>query len=332
MPAVDLSLFKDRSFLSGTLIGAVMFAMLMAVMFLLPLFMQELLGFTATQSGLALMPRSLAMMVVMPIVGPPLQQGLAAARRRLRRRAVRVHARCMMSHYTLDDQRQRGDRGDRDLQGVGFACLFIPLTTVALARIPRHRLADATGLNSLLRQIGGSIGPGGLRHAARRASPPARAARLAAHLVAGRPEVAQRLGADAGGAHGTAASTRGRRAAAARRILAGAVARQASVLAFEKLFLLGRHRVPVRASAALLLKARPETTRQPQSSTEKDDGNDHRPIETAAKPHRVRTRDPAAARAGRRRRAARRRSRRPFLILGGDRRRGVLIGFGGYRC
>ena len=60
MPAVDLSLFKDVVFLSGTLIGAVMFAMLMSVTFLLPLFMQLLLGFSATQSGLALMPRSLA--------------------------------------------------------------------------------------------------------------------------------------------------------------------------------------------------------------------------------------------------------------------------------
>jgi len=44
------------------------------------------------------------------------------------------------------------------IQGVAFSCLFIPLTTLALSSIPRHRLADATGLNSLLRQVGGSIG------------------------------------------------------------------------------------------------------------------------------------------------------------------------------
>src|SRR5205807_8160463 len=69
VPAVDIALFRDVVFLSGTLIGAVMFAMLMAVTFLLPLYMQLLLGFSATQSGLALMPRSLTMLVVMPIVG-----------------------------------------------------------------------------------------------------------------------------------------------------------------------------------------------------------------------------------------------------------------------
>ena len=69
MPAVNIRLFKDPVFLSGTLIGALMFALLMATMFLLPLFMQKLLGFTATEPGFALMPRVLVMMVAAPIVG-----------------------------------------------------------------------------------------------------------------------------------------------------------------------------------------------------------------------------------------------------------------------
>src|SRR5262249_19879743 len=69
VPAVDLSLFKNGVFLSGTLVGAVMFAMLLSITFLLPVFMEELLGFTAMESGLALMPRSLVMMVAMPIIG-----------------------------------------------------------------------------------------------------------------------------------------------------------------------------------------------------------------------------------------------------------------------
>src|SRR5439155_13967084 len=68
-PVVNMSLFKDAVFTSGTLIGAVMFAMLISLTFLLPVFMQELLGFTAVQSGVALMPRALTMMVAMPIIG-----------------------------------------------------------------------------------------------------------------------------------------------------------------------------------------------------------------------------------------------------------------------
>ena len=44
------------------------------------------------------------------------------------------------------------------ITGFGFACLFVPLTTAALSYIPRANMTDATGLNSLMRQIGGSIG------------------------------------------------------------------------------------------------------------------------------------------------------------------------------
>jgi DHA2 family multidrug resistance protein len=69
VPAVDIMLFKDSVFTAGTVVGGVMFALLMSVTFLLPVFLQEVLGYTATQSGLALMPRALIMMVVTPIVG-----------------------------------------------------------------------------------------------------------------------------------------------------------------------------------------------------------------------------------------------------------------------
>src|SRR5205807_2875823 len=101
MPVVNLRLFKEPVFLSGTLIGALMFAMLMANMFLLPVFMQELLGFTATQSGIALMPRVLVMMMVTPIVGrlynrvsPRLVVGIGVI-------AFSIGA-YMQSHYTLE--------------------------------------------------------------------------------------------------------------------------------------------------------------------------------------------------------------------------------------
>ena len=56
-PAVDLRLFGDRTFLAGTAIGGIQFAMLMASMFMLPVFMQELQGMTAMQAGIALRPQ-----------------------------------------------------------------------------------------------------------------------------------------------------------------------------------------------------------------------------------------------------------------------------------
>jgi DHA2 family multidrug resistance protein len=156
MPAADFSLFRDVVFLSGTLVGAVMFAMLMAVTFLLPLFMQTMLGFSATQSGLAMMPRSLVMMVAMPIVGRLYN---VVSPRLIIAFGILLFgwSAWLMGHYTLNTS-AHGVVNVLVIQGVAFSCLFIPLTTLALSSIPRFRLADATGLNSLLRQVGGSIG------------------------------------------------------------------------------------------------------------------------------------------------------------------------------
>jgi DHA2 family multidrug resistance protein len=234
VPAVNISLFKDSVFLSGTLIGAVMFAMLMSITFLLPVFMQELLGFTAVQSGIALMPRSLVMMVAMPIVGRIYN---AVSPRITVAFGVMLFAvsAYLMSHYTLDTS-QSDIMAVLVLQGVAFACLFIPLTTVALASIPRHKLADATGLNSLLRQIGGSLGLAVFASLIPRFTAAAMSS-VGAHVTLTRPEVNARIAAMT---HGLQARGMDHQAASrtADAVMGGLVARQAGVLMFEKLFLL----------------------------------------------------------------------------------------------
>jgi len=197
-------------------------------------FMQEMLGFTAVQTGMALMPRALTMMLMMPIVGrlynkvsPRMTVAFGVL--------VFVLTAYIMSHYTLQTT-------TRDvmlvlvLQGIAFSCLFIPLTTVALTNIPRHNLADATGLNSLLRQIGGSIGLAVFASLIPRFDQAARSG-LVSHLSATRPEVVARLGRISGVLQSRGYSLDDARQAA-ERVLSGLVQRQAAVLSFEKLFLL----------------------------------------------------------------------------------------------
>src|SRR5262249_28509319 len=138
------------------IVGAVMFSMLMGITFLLPVFMQELLGFSAMQSGIALMPRSLMMMVATPIVGRLYNKVSPRAFVAFGVVLFAVSA-WQMSHYTLQTSTSN-ILSTLILQGIAFSCLWVPLTTVALSSIPRHKLSDATGSNSLLRQIGGSMG------------------------------------------------------------------------------------------------------------------------------------------------------------------------------
>jgi len=155
-PAVNLSILRDRSFTSATMIGGVLGMGLYGSLFLLPLFLQSLLGYTATVSGVALMPRSLAMAVIMPLggriynrVGPKMLVGSGLV----------VSA---FSFWEL--AKLTADTGFWDIfwpqlwQGVGFGLIFVALTTAALATIPRPQMTQAAGLYNVVRQVFGSVG------------------------------------------------------------------------------------------------------------------------------------------------------------------------------
>lgn len=233
-PVVNLRLFRDRTYTAATLIAGVMFGMLMGSMFLLPVFTQEMMRFDATQSGLVLMPRTLAMMLLVPFVGriynrvpPAIVVGVGVL--------LFALGSYQLSHITLQSS-------SKDIvmplivTGFGFACLFVPLTTAALTSIPRPQLTDAAGLNSFVRQIGGSFGltlfATMLSRYTTRAS-----ASVSWHVTDLRPEVATRMTMMA---HGLAARGMGpvEAKAAALKAMAGSVVGQGAVLAFEKTFLL----------------------------------------------------------------------------------------------
>lgn len=255
VPAVDLSLFKDKVFLFGTLVGSVMFAMLMSVTFLLPVFMQELLHFTATQSGVALMPRTLVMMVCIPIVGrlynkiqPRVSVFLGLI--------VLAIAVFMMSKLTLMTT-AAGVVTALIVQGLGFSLMMVPLSTIALSSIPRVKMTDATGLNSLFRQIGGSIGLAVFANMLGNSAVHARAA-LAAHVTEVNPDVLGRLQMVQGGmiSRGMDAFTAHAMSIA---MMAGTVAQQAMVLAFQHVFTVGAIALLCILPLAYFLKEDPDS-------------------------------------------------------------------------
>jgi DHA2 family multidrug resistance protein len=259
--AFVLRLFKDRTFATGTLAAAGMFGVMMSGMFLLPLFMQEMLGFTATQSGLALMPRTLAMMACMPIAGiiyrrahPGLMAGVGVV--------IAAAGQFMLSTLTLQSS-SSAIMSSLVLQGLGMSLMMVPLQTVALANIPRNRMSDATGLSSLMRQIGGSLGVAAFATLLSRNGVIA-AAGVRAHLTMDRPEVAARVmstegglvarGVDAASAHSTALMQ-----------LMGTVARQGMVIAFDHIFTIGAICFIAILPMAILLR-RPEAEKDTRGS------------------------------------------------------------------
>jgi DHA2 family multidrug resistance protein len=155
-PIIDLHLFRDRTFgISNLLMFMLGFALLGSTL-LLPLFSQTLLGYTAQQAGLALMPGGFAIILLLPLVGFLLSRytprwllmfGLI----------VLSYSLFHMTKFDLDiDFRTVAEA--RVLQAVGMAFLFVPINTAAYAFLPRDKNNAASGLMNLARNIGGSVG------------------------------------------------------------------------------------------------------------------------------------------------------------------------------
>ena len=155
-PAVNLRILKDINFSSGTFLGGILGMALMGSLFLLPLLLQQLLDYPAFNSGLALVPRSIAMAFAMPLggrlynrFGPRLLIGVG----------LFVNA---VSFYQFS--RLSLDVGYWDIfipqfiQGIGFGLIFVSLSTAALSTIEKSLMTAATGLYNVVRQVFGSVG------------------------------------------------------------------------------------------------------------------------------------------------------------------------------
>lgn len=155
-PAVDLRILKDVNFASGSLIGGFLGMGLMGSLFLLPMFLQQLLGYPALDSGFIQMPRSIAMAIAMPL-GGKLYNRLGP--RILIGTGLIITA---VSFYQLS--RLSLNMGYFDvffpqlLQGAGFGMIFVALSTAALSTVERSSLTAAAGLYNVVRQVFGSIG------------------------------------------------------------------------------------------------------------------------------------------------------------------------------
>ncbi len=233
-PAVDLRLFRNIPFASATFLGGVLGMGLYGALFLLPLFLQELLGYPAMKSGLALMPRSLAMAVVMPIAGRMYN--------RVGPRAL-VGAGLVVSAFSFWDLAHlTADTGIWDIllpqvwQGIGFSLLFVALSTAALSTIAKPKMTAASGLYNVVRQVMGSVGIAAAATELERSQSTYHDV-LAAHVTAYDAATQSWLHAVTAGMMraGADAVTATRRAL---EILNGEVERQAAVLAYNHVLLL----------------------------------------------------------------------------------------------
>ncbi len=156
-PVVNFKILRHRSFTVGMFTSFILGFGLYGSVFVFPIFCQNLLGFSPQQTGEILFPGGLVTIVMMPFIGMMLKKGIPGQYMATIGMFLFFVFSMMLSRSTL-----ASGTGDffwpMVIRGVGMALLFVPLTTLAIQDLKGPEMGQGTGLNNMMRQLGGSFG------------------------------------------------------------------------------------------------------------------------------------------------------------------------------
>ncbi|MFO0555536.1 MAG: DHA2 family efflux MFS transporter permease subunit [Polyangiaceae bacterium] len=232
-PVVHLRVLRYRSLWAGSILSVAVGISLYGALFSVPIFAQQILGFTSQQTGMLLLPGALTSAFAMPIAAK-LNQRVGDPR------ATLVFGGLVLITALFMFSRLNPQTSSSELQlplivrALGTVFMFLPLQLAALAPVPKKDVGAATGLFNLTRQLGGSIGVAILTTMLEKRTAFHHAV-LSEHLVSSDPRTIERVtlytraliakGMDANAAH-----------SAALKLLDGSVRAQAAVISFGDTF------------------------------------------------------------------------------------------------
>ncbi len=258
-PIVDLRLYKDRNFAACSMLMFVIYATIYGTTVLLPLLVQTLMNYSATEAGLILSPGGIATLMVMPLAGWLMARGVDARWLIMFALLAVSGALYWMSGVTLDVS-----PGYliwlRILQTFALGFFFVPLQSAAYLYLPREKINSATGLVSMLRNEGASLGVAVLTtllaqrsqfHQMRLGSHVTALSHATEEMLGQATQLAQHAGADPGLAHQQGLS-----------ILYDTLQRQAMVLAYLDAFMV--FSIMALATVPLVFLMRRSVTKAPR--------------------------------------------------------------------
>ena len=155
-PVVDLTLFKKRNFWAGVVAISVGYGLFFGNVVLLPLWLQQYMGYTATQAGMVLAPVGVMALLLSPVVGKTLGK---VDPRHYAAFSFVVFTLVLWMRSQFNTQADFGTILIPTLiQGVAMAFFFIPLMTITLSGLSHDKIPAASGLSNFVRITAGSFG------------------------------------------------------------------------------------------------------------------------------------------------------------------------------
>lgn len=157
-PIVNFRILRHGTFSIGMFTSFILGLGLYGSVFVFPILCQNILGFTAEQTGLILLPGGIATILMMPWIGMMLKKGIPAQFLSTGGFII-FFLFCLMMVWNTTAVSGTGDFfWPLIVRGVGMAMLFVPITTLAVQDLRGKEIGQGTGLNNMARQLGGSFG------------------------------------------------------------------------------------------------------------------------------------------------------------------------------
>ena len=155
-PIVDLRVLKNRNFAVGSTMILLLGALLYGTTAILPLFMQNLLHYTAVDAGIAMSPRGIGAFVMTILVGRLI--GKISNRVLIGAGFLLLSYSCLMLGRIDLQIGMHSIIVPIVISGIAISLIFVPLTTTTMGTLSQEQIGNATGIFNLMRNVGGSIG------------------------------------------------------------------------------------------------------------------------------------------------------------------------------
>ena len=157
-PVVNLRALKNGNLRVGTVLSFILGFGLYGTTFIIPLYTQATLGWTATQAGMLMIPAALMTAFMMPLIGQLLQKGVPQ-QYLVAGGMLGFFFFCFWGYKILTPDTSKDNFfWMLMLRGVAMGMLFIPITTLSLSTLKGKQIGDGAAFTGMMRQLGGSFG------------------------------------------------------------------------------------------------------------------------------------------------------------------------------
>lgn len=157
-PIVNLSVLKNTNLRVGVIMSFVLGFGLYSSTFIIPIYTQSVLGWSALNAGLILIPSSITTGIMMPMIGKMIQRGVPQAYMVALGFLAFFVFTYWMHNVVTPDTGEEHIFWPLILRGVGLGLLFVPITTLSLSTLKGKEIGEGAAFTGMMRQLGGSFG------------------------------------------------------------------------------------------------------------------------------------------------------------------------------